>query len=797
MTKKTTPMRIFTLSLFVLFLFISQAKATIFTSAQSGYFSVGTTWIGGNVPGPGDDIVIASGHTVTLDNSFIQVRNISIANGATLDNSTYPLTVYSTSPGANPVYLNNGIHTGTGNLVLYDGGMTTFSGNGTTNCNVEIVSYGLNISSTCSLVINGNLQHSVPGNNGMNGKVFISGMEIGGMLTVNGSVITDELYSVGVEIGNTTLTISGNLSLPGGLESGAGSTLTIYDGGTLDVDGNLVLGPYSGYCQNFGTVIIGGNLVGAFDTYFIQEMNSTAKFGGEVFADGSGYLFAVESPLLGSSIPNTIEYNGTVSQTITVPADMAYADLVVNNTSAIATMESDIPVMGNLTIKPGASFSLNEGVSLSVTGTFLIESNETGTGSFIGNSSLNGVVERYIAGHNGNASAGWHLLSSPVASQAISTFHTPGSGDDFYKWDEPTSEWINRTDVGGLLNPDFEVNFASGKGYLVANVTDATPQFEGLLNTADVTVSNLTNSAGMPYSGWHLIGNPFTSALTWNDGNWSLNNVDAACQIWNEANASYSVISPDGIIPAMNGVMVHAATDNASLTIPAMSRTHNSAAWYKSVDNAYDQITIIAYDYAGETAQPSIIRFDANATVGYDSQYDSYFLAGYAPLFYSKTDNANYALNSLPFSAVGNPIQLGFIKNEGSQFTIAMSENTANYNVYLKDSKTGQAHLLNQGTYTFDSEEGDDEMRFSLHFGTVGITDTPVETESKVWIANNILYTGNDITGKVAIYDMFGRMVKMIQRIPAEGMALDLPAGVYIVSTLTDSQAGSTKVIVK
>lgn len=796
MTKTITNVLItLSFTLFMSFSGISTAGTT--TSAQSGLFSEGSTWVGGIAPAPGDDIIISSGHTVTLDNALAAVKNITINAGATLDNSTFPLTIYSTSPGANPVYTNNGTHNGTGNLVMYDGNNTEISGNGVLNCNIEVRNYGMSVKNTCSLTVNGNIQHSVPGNNGMAGKYLIDASQPGGILTVNGSIVTDDQYMVGITIvAGVTIIVTGDVLLPGGLDTGSGSNIT--NGGTFQIGGNLLLGPYSGFCQNLGTMVIGGNLVGAFDTYFIQEMNSTAKFGGYVFGDGSGSLFAVESPLMGPSIPNTIEYNGTVAQSIAVPADMAYSDLVVNNTNAIATLSSDVP-LGNLTIKPGASFSLADGVSLAVSGTFLIESNETGTGSFIGNTALNGVVQRYIAGHNGNANAGWHFLSSPVASQAISAFHTPGSGDDFYKWDEPTSEWINRTDVGGILNPEFETNFATGKGYLIAYVTNGTPQFEGLLNTTDVTVNNLTNSAGLPYSGWHLIGNPFTSAISWNDGNWSLNSVDAACQIWNETNASYSVISADGIIPAMNGVMVHAANNNASLTIPALSRTHNSAGWYKSVGNTADQITIIAHDYAGETAQPSIIRFDANATEGYDSQYDSYFLAGYAPLFYSLTDNVNYALNSLPVSAVGNPIQLGFINNGGSQFTIEMTENTANYNVYLKDGKTGQTHLLNQGPYTFYSEEGDDSQRFQLHFGTVGTLEIPAAESLNAWMADGSLFIRNSEPGIVHLYDLQGRLLRSLTVDSASlySVSVDLAPGIYMLNMQSKTGTKSAKLLAR
>jgi hypothetical protein len=45
------------------------AQAATVTSATSGDWDQGGTWVGGNVPAAGDDVVIAAGHVVTLDDA--------------------------------------------------------------------------------------------------------------------------------------------------------------------------------------------------------------------------------------------------------------------------------------------------------------------------------------------------------------------------------------------------------------------------------------------------------------------------------------------------------------------------------------------------------------------------------------------------------------------------------------------------------------------------------------------------------------------------------------------------------
>jgi hypothetical protein len=333
---------------------VNPLYAEIFTSAQSGYFSVGSTWVGGAAPAPYDDIIIATGHTVTLDASGIIVYNITIQSGAVLDNSSYNLTIGNLNVG-NPIYLNNGTHNGTGYLVAYDDYKTEISGSGITNCTIEIRSYGLYLLNTCNLTINGNIQHASPGNNGMNSKIFIEAWQIGANLTINGDIITDPVFGgVGIENMAATIIVNGNVSLPGSSSSGSGGIITNGAIATFNISGNLALGPYSSYCQNYGSMIIGGDLTGDFDTYFIQEANSSVKFGSSVFPNDDGFLFAVESPVGGSSLPNTVEYNGTSAQYITLPTDGAYSNLAINNSSSGGvSLNTDIQVNGDLTLAAG------------------------------------------------------------------------------------------------------------------------------------------------------------------------------------------------------------------------------------------------------------------------------------------------------------------------------------------------------------------------------------------------------------------------------------------------------------
>jgi len=88
------------------------------TSSRTGSWSSAATWVGGVVPTACQTVIIAAGHTVTV-NSVAVAGNIMINNGGTLVNASGSLTVGCT--GNNSAFENYGTYTCSGGTLTVNG----------------------------------------------------------------------------------------------------------------------------------------------------------------------------------------------------------------------------------------------------------------------------------------------------------------------------------------------------------------------------------------------------------------------------------------------------------------------------------------------------------------------------------------------------------------------------------------------------------------------------------------------------------------------------------------------------
>ncbi|OYT13464.1 MAG: hypothetical protein B6I19_04990 [Bacteroidetes bacterium 4572_114] len=522
--------------------------------------------------------------------------------------------------------------------------------------------------------------------------------------------------------------------------------------------------------------------------YFVCNGSYSQSAGTTIKADGSG---------TGYLRPEDIQVNSSYSLTLASNMDIGTAPFTVYGTftvpssytftipsGGLATLYGDMTVDGTLTNSEG-----NAGL--------VIKSNVNGTGSLIENDGASATVERYIVQYSDD-DHGWHLLGSPVGTFAIDgSDFDPGddpSGNDLYRWEESTAYWMN------YKNGD-PTQIVPGTGYLTAWETTDTKDFTGALNNSDVAISGLTYTSANDYTGAHLLGNPFPSAIKWNDGNWALNNISATAKVWNETSASYSDIATNGIIPSANGFMVEATAAAASLTIPKAARVHNDQAWYKNTDH---YILLIARDLENNTAQETNIRINEQATNTYDPLFDSHFFTGFAPSFYSQIEGHALSTNTFPELSEELEIPLGFVKNDASQFTIELDleKLMPETEVFLTDQKTGSVQdMVSNPVYQFTSFEGDEVSRFILKFTEANsISNTGNNDKFIVYTANGMVYINSQLNldGEIKLVDLAGRTLSTTKLIDGSGsLNTNGKHGFFIVSVVSDLGVVNKKVFVK
>ncbi len=520
--------------------------------------------------------------------------------------------------------------------------------------------------------------------------------------------------------------------------------------------------------------------------------------------------------------------------------------------SSSESLKSDIEDHPALIISPYASLTVERLVNAHPAGAGAIllksESPHDIPGSFIHyEEEVAATVERFVGRHDGeHPSNQWHMIASPVNGMDIRPEFVPEGiippWIDLYKWDEShtatfngevvTGWWINSKQAGGSWNEAFEQTFQSGTGYLLAygqpdkSYGDRAHRFQGKIRAQDLAISGLSHSSEGTYGGWHLLGNPFASAVDWNLGDWQRQHIQGGPQIWDAQWSSYSPVIH--IIPAMTAFMVK-TTGNGSLVIPAEARTHQAGTlagkqWadhpsgpgqghHESLtSNTPPHVHLRARDIEGHTAQASIILFREEATQHFDLKYDTPFMAGHAPELWSEPpahqsgndDPPRLALNNLPEAYDQLQVPFGFIKNEGQQFLFELLHNSTSHSLFLEDVLQHQMHALGkEKPYPFTAAKEDPSRRFILHFtdGTppASAVDEGQHPPPRIHASRHSLYLQTHCdTCSISVFNIRGMRViqKALREAGTHHISHHLPPGIYIAHFHCQDASGAVKVLV-
>lgn len=513
----------------------------------------------------------------------------------------------------------------------------------------------------------------------------------------------------------------------------------------------------------------------------------------------------------------------------------------VTDTTAVCT---------DLTIKSGATLTIDAAGGLTVTGTLTNEAgtaaslivkstseSAAGTGSLKHNTTnVKGTIERYMSGITDSYRM-WHLISSPIKDLKVSDFlstnqnvyryGTSPIGYPLAPYKQSTNTWSYYfSNTLGLSDSIFR----SGQGMevFIANPADySSPNYSGILNftgtlnNSDITIPVYKSPTGLKV-GWNLVGNPYPSGLI---SDFFLDNYDVTDDINNGKFAyGYDAIYVGDVItrrytgynyasgydvPPGQGFFIKAAA-TSSVKFTNGMRIHKMET-FKSGRISWPKIELFAEteNNAGSTR----VFYIPKRTIGLDEGYDAAsFYSGSSDLMVFtrliQGNDLDFEIQSLPDDDYENlvvPIGLNAAQGMEIIFHANVTNMPNGINVYLEDKTAGTFTRLDETGSSYSvvlNQASQGTGRFYLHTKSSisGIKETlaeefkviPMSREQKIRIIGPI-----DLSTTATIFDIGGRMINSFRlNNPGENeITVDrLANGIYLLQIQTGKTRFNRKI---
>ena len=424
----------------------------------------------------------------------------------------------------------------------------------------------------------------------------------------------------------------------------------------------------------------------------------------------------------------TYVFNGTAPQSTNpvLPGSPLTAlpstvtNLTINNPTTV-TLAAPVSVTGTLRLQNGV-FTLG-GQRLTVISTAQRTGAILNTGGSVSGTTV--TVQRYI-GTGSNTGEGYRHFSSPVQSTPISDLRTSSFTpieNAAYNNDPSVTPFPNvfvydQSRVsGGNTVADFDRGWLSpastnepmrpGQGYTVNIGGGQVVDFTGAPNAGTV-VGQASYARGTgPQAGWHLLGNPYPSPISWTA--LPKSGFDNAVYVF-RSNGQYTGTYASYV----NGVSNNGGSDTLALGQGFFARvsTPGGSGTLSFVDAARvvpatqpvfarpeeDERPLLTLGLragnASATSLQTSIYFDNGATSGFDAGFDATALPSAIGLGLStEVGNELLAINGLPTLSGADvllPLRITTAAAGAYSLTVdALRNLPANYRAYLRDAQTG------------------------------------------------------------------------------------------------------------
>ena len=338
-----------------------------------------------------------------------------------------------------------------------------------------------------------------------------------------------------------------------------------------------------------------------------------------------------------------------------------------------------------------------------------------------------GYVFRYYDGQaRANGNTGWKNV------EAGTTHLTAGDG------------YIFSTNTAGLLTIVIDKKTIEEFDLTVDKLTG--------LNSYTATTSGETSDAN---KSWNFIGNPYLCYYSMNEMDYN-----APVIVWN--GTSYEAFRPGDddytfypfqaffVQKPENVEGVGFDKDNQTTYLQSQDESTKAASRARkarALNSNRKLINLTLTD--GTTTDKTRVVFNDEQSLSYEMACDAskFETSGVAQLYSIGADGVKYSINERPIA--NGEVKLGYVAVKKGEVTISVARMDAH--VLLKDAKTGTIFDFSDGDYTFTSEAGAFEGRFTLVLDDEATPIEKVEAESEKLQSTKI-------------YDLNGRRIGEGQR---------------------------------
>jgi hypothetical protein len=406
----------------------------------------------------------------------------------------------------------------------------------------------------------------------------------------------------------------------------------------------------------------------------------------------------------------------------------------------------------------------------------------------------------------------------------------------FYRWDEDTDYWIYYNYTGSEPEDFGDTEFVDARGYALRKNTDGDLSFSGTPITADVNYTASYTPGLSGGIGFHLVGNPYTSALGVTSDASSTENFLAentaliddnyeAIFVWVEGSSynfgdndyrvisngsigEYSQLSQDYVQPGQ-AFMVKVG-QSGTLQFTTGMQYHADVDFYKE-DESWPSFEMAVS--GNEHSYVMAVGFHEGMSKGLDPSYDIGKMKGNPDLaIYSKLAEDNdkdFIIQALPYFDEDYTVPVGIDITQEGEYTfeaVTMEQIPEDVHIYLEDIKTGSiTDMKETSSYTCVLDEtGSITNRFVLHFTLSAFGQEEIEAGNsniQFWGRDQTLhiYNPESKTGQIGVFTVMGQSLirTTLSGSINQSVKLDVPAGFYAVRIISENKIISEKICIK